>query len=165
MGTIAQKVSRLEDTKALLKQRLTEKGIDVSDENVFYRLADKVGDIVGGTGIIYTKLQESNFYKRAGYFEITLPEEVDPGFKAAFISIGLECDSDYSGTGIVLHEQDYYIALEGPFNGSIQTDLYAGVVPILWSVSGNIVTCDMGKNMHAPTQFYTNNAPYSFFAY
>ena len=40
MGTIAQKVSRLAETKALLKQRLTEKGIDVSDENVFYRLAD-----------------------------------------------------------------------------------------------------------------------------
>lgn len=48
MGTIAQKGSRLAETKALLKQRLTEKGIDVSDENVFYRLADKVGDIVGG---------------------------------------------------------------------------------------------------------------------
>lgn len=48
MGTIAQKGSRLAETKALLKQRLAEKGVDVSDEDVFYHLADKVGEIAAG---------------------------------------------------------------------------------------------------------------------
>lgn len=45
MGAIADKLGRLSETKELLKQRLTEKGVDVSNENVFYNLADKVGNI------------------------------------------------------------------------------------------------------------------------
>lgn len=58
MATIAElleaanrKVQRGEETKALLKTRLTEKGLDVASENNFYNLADKVGEIetVGGT--------------------------------------------------------------------------------------------------------------------
>lgn len=51
MGTTADKLARLNETKALLKTRLTEKGIDVAAEENFYNLADKVGEIetVGGT--------------------------------------------------------------------------------------------------------------------
>lgn len=49
MGTTADKLNRLKETKALLKQRLTDKGIDISGENSFYRLADRVGEITGGT--------------------------------------------------------------------------------------------------------------------
>lgn len=52
MATIAElleaanrKVQRGEETKALLKTRLTEKGLDVASENNFYNLADKVGEI------------------------------------------------------------------------------------------------------------------------
>lgn len=43
MGTTADKLARIEETKALLKQRLVEKGITeaASDDN-FYRLADAV---------------------------------------------------------------------------------------------------------------------------
>lgn len=48
MGTTAEKLNRLKETKALLKQRLADKGIDVSQETSFYRLADKVGEIAGG---------------------------------------------------------------------------------------------------------------------
>lgn len=45
MGT-ADKLARLNETKALLKQRLVEKGItEAASEDNFYRLADAVGMI------------------------------------------------------------------------------------------------------------------------
>lgn len=46
MGTTADKLARLNETKNVLKQRLVEKGITeaASDDN-FYRLADAVGRI------------------------------------------------------------------------------------------------------------------------
>ena len=49
MGTTADKLARLNETKALLKTRLTEKGLDVTSENNFYNLADKVGEIQSGS--------------------------------------------------------------------------------------------------------------------
>ena len=49
MGTTADKLARLNETKALLKTRLTEKGVDVASENNFYNLADKVGEIQSGS--------------------------------------------------------------------------------------------------------------------
>lgn len=49
MGTTADKLARLNETKALLKTRLTEKGLDVASENNFYNLADKVGEIKSGS--------------------------------------------------------------------------------------------------------------------
>lgn len=45
MGTTADKLARLNETKALLKTRLTEKGLDVASEDNFYNLANKVGEI------------------------------------------------------------------------------------------------------------------------
>lgn len=48
MGTTADKLARLNETKALLKTRLTEKGIDVASEDNFYNLANKVGEIQVG---------------------------------------------------------------------------------------------------------------------
>lgn len=46
MGTTSEKLARLDETKILLKQRLTEKGVDVASENNFYNLANKVGEII-----------------------------------------------------------------------------------------------------------------------
>lgn len=48
MGTTADKLARLNETKALLKTRLTEKGLDVASENNFYNLANKVAEIQSG---------------------------------------------------------------------------------------------------------------------
>lgn len=45
MGTTEDKLAKLIETKGLLKQKLTEKGIDVSNEDNFYTLANTVGDI------------------------------------------------------------------------------------------------------------------------
>ena len=50
MGTTAEKLNKLSETKALLKTRLTEKGVDVAAENNFHNLADKVGEIESGSG-------------------------------------------------------------------------------------------------------------------
>lgn len=49
MGTTTDKLARLNETKALLKTRLTEKGVDVASEENFYNLADKVGEIQSGS--------------------------------------------------------------------------------------------------------------------
>lgn len=55
MGTTADKLARLNETKALLKQRLVEKGITeaASDDN-FYRLADSVARIYQTKSITVT---------------------------------------------------------------------------------------------------------------
>lgn len=55
MGTTADKLARLNETKALLKTRLTEKGLDVASEDNFYNLANKVGEIQNNTPIEYIK--------------------------------------------------------------------------------------------------------------
>ena len=49
MRTTADKLARLNETKALLKTRLTEKGLDVASEDNFYNLANKVGEIQSGS--------------------------------------------------------------------------------------------------------------------
>ena len=51
MGTIADKLNKLDETKNLLRQRLTEKGLDVSNENNFYNLADSIQNIQTGSTI------------------------------------------------------------------------------------------------------------------
>lgn len=47
---ITAQCEQLQSTKDLLKQRLTEKGVNVTSENNFYNLADKVGEIQSGGG-------------------------------------------------------------------------------------------------------------------
>lgn len=42
------KLNRTEETKELLKSKLTEKGVDIASENNFYNLANKVGEIKVG---------------------------------------------------------------------------------------------------------------------
>lgn len=42
---ITAQCEQLQSTKNLLKQRLTEKGLDVATENNFYNLVDKIGEI------------------------------------------------------------------------------------------------------------------------
>ena len=51
MGTTADKLARLNETKVLLKTRLADKGLDVASEDNFYNLADKVGEIQSGFNI------------------------------------------------------------------------------------------------------------------
>lgn len=48
VNDIATQLNLLEETKELLKTKLTEKGLDVASENNFYNLADKVGEIQSG---------------------------------------------------------------------------------------------------------------------
>lgn len=69
MGTTADKLARLNETKALLKTRLTEKGIDVASENNFYNLADKVGEISGTKSFTITDIGTSTGF----------PPQANPG--------------------------------------------------------------------------------------
>lgn len=52
MGTTADKLARLNETKALLKTRLAEKGLDVASENNFYNLVNAISQIQGAESII-----------------------------------------------------------------------------------------------------------------
>lgn len=87
MGTTADKLARLNETKALLKTRLTEKGLDVAAENNFHNLADKVGEIQGGGDIVTIMIEPElnhpptiNYINEDGDFselkDITLPQSV-----------------------------------------------------------------------------------------
>lgn len=69
MGTTADKLARLSETKALLKTRLTEKGVDVASENNFYNLADKVGEISGTKSFTITDIGTSTGF----------PPQANPG--------------------------------------------------------------------------------------
>lgn len=78
MGAITDKLGRLSETKELLKQRLTEKGVDVSNENVFYNLADKVGNISSSNVAKLTFLNEGNpdsFSRPSSSFELAVVDK------------------------------------------------------------------------------------------
>lgn len=48
MGTIAEKLTHLEDTKTAIKQAIIDKGVQVADDTPFRNYADKIGEISGG---------------------------------------------------------------------------------------------------------------------
>ena len=47
MGTTAEKLAYLQDTKNAIKTKLIEKGVAVSDTDTFRSYADKIGEIIG----------------------------------------------------------------------------------------------------------------------
>ena len=49
MGTIAEKLTYLNDTKTAIKNAVVAKGVSVSDTDTFRSYADKIGQISGGT--------------------------------------------------------------------------------------------------------------------
>ena len=145
---------------ANLKEENIKSGV-----SIFGKLGTYEGE---GGGIIYTKISDSDCEYVSTYsFQITLPSSVETGFKAAFIAVGFERSSTYSGSGIVLYNQEYYVGLSDPYNGMLVTDLYidGGIAPFYWSASGRVITCDMGEEVRAPRDFYTMGSPYSFFVY
>ena len=50
MGTIAEKLTYLNDTKTAIKNAVVAKGVSVSDTDTFRSYADKIGQISGGGG-------------------------------------------------------------------------------------------------------------------
>lgn len=55
MGTIADKLSYLNDTKTAIKDAIVAKGVDVADTDTFRSYATKIGDIQAGGGAPATK--------------------------------------------------------------------------------------------------------------
>lgn len=49
MGTTADKINYLNDTKAAIKEAIENKGVTVSDSDTFRSYAEKIGDIEGGS--------------------------------------------------------------------------------------------------------------------
>lgn len=80
MGTTADKLARLNETKALLKTRLTEKGLDVASENNFYNLANKVGEIQSGTIEVLTyNINSSDYIDTKSYYDEDMSNEFYEG--------------------------------------------------------------------------------------
>ena len=53
MGTIADKLAYLNETKANIKQALINKGVNVADTDTFRSYAEKIASIEGGNGDSY----------------------------------------------------------------------------------------------------------------
>lgn len=130
-----------------------------------------VGGTYEGSGgrIVYAKLGDNLFnYESGSLFQIkkSAMSGVPDGWKVAFLSIGFDGGSAYTGSGIIFYDSDgqYKIGLNGPYNGLLVTDLDAGIVPINWYISGNFINCEMDGNK-APRAFYMMGSPYSFFVY
>lgn len=117
MGTTTDKLVRLNETKALLKTRLTEKGLDVASENNFYNLADKVGEIQSG----------------AENFSITYnPVPVESTPHLFFFDSELQSvrDLKFFDTGVV--QKDSLIVAGAEYSGYLITiDQYSGLEKIL----------------------------------
>lgn len=113
MGTTADKLARLNETKALLKQRLVEKGVTeaASDDN-FYRLADSVGMISPMKSITITG---------DGTNKIVVPFSIDRFFICALnrvsksIVSGLYNNSDiniyFNNGGLVVSDGTFTVAV------------------------------------------------------
>lgn len=128
MGTTADKLARLNETKALLKTRLTEKGLDVASENNFYNLADKVGEIPSGVEIkSYTQTFDTQT------FDFTIPEECE--------NFVIFKTTDYnSGTLGGIYTKDgnntfFGIRIRMVVSGIFQVDLRDGVTYVEGDVS------------------------------
>ena len=66
MGTIADKLTYLSNTKAAIKNAITAKGVTVSDGDTFRSYADKISSISGGGGSEFTGFADDSaipFYK------------------------------------------------------------------------------------------------------
>lgn len=62
MGTIIEKVQRALDTKNKFKTKLTEKGITISDDLIFYNYPNKLDEITTGGGIPGVTYEDSELY-------------------------------------------------------------------------------------------------------
>lgn len=108
MGTTADKLARLNETKALLKTRLTEKGVDVASENNFYNLADKVGEIQIGEKWIKLEPISTFAIPPVDYKQLFIP--VNEDVKGIILRV------DYSNNGDVLYNQLYVHPVGKPFS-------------------------------------------------
>lgn len=57
MGTIADKLNKLQDTKQAIKQAIIDKGVEVTDNDTFESYADKISSIQSGGGTSDIKFQ------------------------------------------------------------------------------------------------------------
>lgn len=113
MGATADKLARLDQTKALLKTRLTEKGVDVTSEENFYNLADKVGEISGFSLNLDNKLSSYG-----EYLEYT--ENLE-GKNFVFFLLSV--------LGAEIGSSQYEYAIFGYFNSNEDQSFYMRVFP------------------------------------
>ena len=152
MGTTADKLARLSETKALLKTRLTEKGLDVASENNFYNLADKVGEISGGgisvkTGVVTPSSERG----------IIIPNSSN----LTFITVSIS-NSDNFSTGIA--SATAYISNKGSYFSVVYQPVLSGNKPQCVTGEGARVAIDNDAILSFNFPF-NEKFEYSYFAF
>lgn len=124
MGTIAEKLTYLNETKTAIKNAIIAKGVSVTDNDSFRSYADKIESIEGGGGGGGTSTVSPTGLIKGTYYNIEDFDLTTLGFthissnlslsnlRTAIISAGIQCSSLYSLTG---PEYDYFYILN-PFD-------------------------------------------------
>ena len=141
MGTIADKLTYLNDTKTAIKNAVVAKGVSVSDTDTFRSYADKIGQISGGgEPVAKTKYGISIDNLIGKYNEangLYPPED--------------EFVADFSGVKKIFNSALYYkFASSDPLWNSGVTKI---LMPDVEEISGN--SCEgMAENAYNLTEFY-----------
>ena len=111
MGTTAEKLTYLNETKTAIKNAIIAKGVSVTDNDSFRSYANKIASIEGGGGGGETSTVSPTGLIKGTYYDI---EDFDlttlgfthissnlslSGLRTAIIAAGIQCSSLYSLTG------------------------------------------------------------------
>ena len=77
MGTTADKLNKLLETKAAIKQAIIDKGVDVGDDVVFADYPSKISAIESGSNDEFLALRTLNHTNYAGLFQYYYGESLD----------------------------------------------------------------------------------------
>jgi surface protein len=77
MGTIAEKLEYLNDTKGLIKDAIADKGVDMSDDPTFRDYPERIGEISGGGGGPLDPKKVYEETRPADWLPMTADEEFD----------------------------------------------------------------------------------------
>ena len=95
MGTTADKLLYLQDTKSAIKEAIVAKGVDIPSGTTFRDYADKIGDITTGS---------SNWVRPAEW--LALPDNVDGVQKVSILNAVFDTDSEFIA---MIFEGDYTV--------------------------------------------------------
>ena len=103
MGTTADKLNKIIETKSDIKNAIIEKGVDVSDSDVFSSYGDKIRNIKSGSTLPSPFMDRIDLYKKLKAQGIRLEWDTNV--------FGYEYDRDVSGYG-----EYYYIDINTKLN-------------------------------------------------
>lgn len=161
MGTTADKLAYLEDTKAAIREAIAARGVDVPESTPFRAYAGKIGEISGGGGGGSEPLDPEAYYQSSRPAEwLPLPEPEDdeiyflfhvPAIFEGLLAFTAECTGSYTveyGTtesGAFVPDGSVTVAsgtaYEGRFAGTEgHSPTQDGMTQLVFRVSGQSLT-------------------------